>query len=466
MADAADALTRMTGPGGVRELVARWVVTTELVLESAAHLGAGERGDVVDAPLLRDRIDHRPLLTGSSLAGALRSHLDDRRLGFGVAEEAGGARALFGAEGAESPLIVFDSRGNWPERMSTEVRDGVAVSPAAGTAEENSGYDVEVLPPGTTFPLRFELLVGKPEDERPLLADLAAALGGLERGEVSVGARRSRGLGAGRAVKWRARRFDLTGRLGWIAWLTSDHEHPNKGLPSVPTLAAALTTAHHGLRLDAGEDKRDRVVIEAELQFKGGLLVRSPGRTATSPDASHLHSAGEPVLPGTGVAGALRARALRIARQVRERDADRWVTAVFGSGAAASRLLVSERPVTEGQSLRQGRVRGDRFTGGVVGGEFDEEPVFRGKARLRLELRRPRTGEVGLLLLVLKDLLTGDLPLGGTASVGRGVVGGRAEVFLPGQQEPYRFDPLVPAAPETAAALNRLVDEFRTAEGA
>jgi CRISPR/Cas system CMR subunit Cmr4 (Cas7 group RAMP superfamily) len=76
----------MIGPGGVRELVARWVVTAELVLESAAHLGNGEPGDIVDMPLLRDRIDHRPLLTGSSLVGGLRSYLDDLQLGYGQDE--------------------------------------------------------------------------------------------------------------------------------------------------------------------------------------------------------------------------------------------------------------------------------------------------------------------------------------------------------------------------------------------
>jgi hypothetical protein len=43
---------------------------------------------------------------------------------------------------------------------------------------------------------------------------------------------------------------------------------------------------------------------------------------------------------------------------------------------------------------------------------------------LRFELRNPRDGEVGLLLLVLKDLLTGQLPVGGTSSVGRGVLMG------------------------------------------
>src|SRR5437868_6072842 len=152
-----DPLRQMSGPGGVRDLFARWVITAELVLDSAAHLGNGEPGDIIDMPLLRDRIDHRPLLTGSSLAGGLRSHLNDLGLGYGTGENAGAASALlFGGgrgdeEGRQSPLIVFDARGNWPEKLSSEVRDGVALRPDLGTAEEHLKYDLEVLPPGTTF---------------------------------------------------------------------------------------------------------------------------------------------------------------------------------------------------------------------------------------------------------------------------------------------------------------------------
>src|SRR5579875_3591029 len=48
-----------------------------------------------------------------------------------------------------------------------------------------------------------------------------------------------------------------------------------------------------------------------------------------------------------------------------------------------------------------------------------------------LELRNPQDGEIGFVLLLIKDLLTGDLPVGGTASVGRGAFTGRATLRLP-----------------------------------
>jgi hypothetical protein len=48
-----------------------------------------------------------------------------------------------------------------------------------------------------------------------------------------------------------------------------------------------------------------------------------------------------------------------------------------------------------------------------------------------MELRNPQEGEIGLFLLLLKDVLSGDLPVGGTASVGRGVLTGQATLHFP-----------------------------------
>ncbi|MGH2542516.1 MAG: hypothetical protein ACRDIB_06960, partial [Ardenticatenaceae bacterium] len=53
---------------------------------------------------------------------------------------------------------------------------------------------------------------------------------------------------------------------------------------------------------------------------------------------------------------------------------------------------------------------------------------------LDLTVQRPQAADVGLLLLLLKDLWTGDLPLGGEASVGRGRLYGKcAELKWQGQ---------------------------------
>lgn len=463
----------LTGPGGVRDVTARWVVTADLVLVAATHLGNGETGSLVDMVLLRDKAEGLPLLTGASLAGALRDHLSDRLGGFG-SEAAVEIDRLFGAgrgddEGSQSPLIVFDAVGKLPENSTCEVRDGVALDPRKGTANDHFKFDAELLPPGTIFPIRVDLVVGRASDEAAQMGLLAAALTGLERGEIGIGARQTRGLGACRARKWRVRRFDLSDRDGWLGWLGADVHHPTKGMRPRDNATVTLREAAGGkVRIEPPADRRESIWIEVELTTQGGLLLRSPGLTSDAADAAPLQSGGVPVLSGTSLAGALRTRALRVARLVRaaQNDGERWVDLLFGPREgllSASRLRVYEAPVTESKLLRQSRIRGDRFTGGVVdGGLFDEDALFRGRTTLHLELRGPRPGELGLLLLVLKDLVTGDLPLGGGAAVGRGVMHGRVRIHAPGQ-EPHAFDPLLPAEPRTVEELNRAVDELRNA---
>ncbi|MBX3156456.1 MAG: hypothetical protein KF773_10690 [Deltaproteobacteria bacterium] len=435
----------LSDPGETRPVVARWTITADLVLESATHLGGEVNASSM--MLLRDACQGGALLPGTSVAGALRSHLADVLGGYRVEEDPRVAQLLGGSRGDEggsqSPLVVFDSLGELPAKRMIEIRDGVQIEAARGIADEHKKFDLEVLPAGTRFPLRFDLVVPAASEEDKLVSLLVAALSGLS-GEISIGARRSRGLGAARAERWQAVRYDLSSPDGWMSWILSDAETPaerGKGLNDVHT---ACLRELPKLALQALDDQRRRVVIEVELASKGPLLVRNAPAEPDAPDAVHLRSGGRSVLPGTSVAGVLRARAMRIARIVRsgKEDAEQRVDAIFGPRldgipgrnefrACASRLRIAESVVDGSARRRPSRIRIDRFTQGVASGAlFEEEVEFGGRVRLRLELRNPQDGEVGLLLLVLKDLLSGDLPIGGTSSVGRGVFEGTATLWM------------------------------------
>lgn len=437
-----------------RVLQARWIICGTLTLDSALHLG-GERTENVDMPVLRDPRNSKPLLPGTTFAGALRSALVDRLVGY-AKNEPPEVAALFGGtrgddDGCQSPLIVFDAIGELPHGQGVEVRDGVAISPQTGVAEDHKKYDYEVLPAGTTFPVRLDLLLpapairdgASPPDEKSLLEALAAALDTFAQGQSAFGAKRSRGLGRVRAV-WAAKRFDLGSPEGWLEWVLSDHERPFAANPDQPCVRDALeAAAPDALRpLSLPVDARKRVIIDLDLEVVHDILVRSPGTDPGAPDVSHLHSGGVAILPGTSLAGVMRAQALRIAQLVRENkgDAGQWADTLFGprfegqrpSGdlkPRASRLRVGEARLDESQPQQQTRIAIDRFTQGVVDTAlFDEQTTVGGRTTVRLELRNPIKGELGLLLLVLKDLLEGMLPVGGTSNIGRGVLRGSATI--------------------------------------
>ena len=152
----------------------------------------------------------------------------------------------------------------------------------------------------------------------------------------------------------------------------------------------------------------------------------------------HLHSAGEPVVPGTSFAGAFRHRASLIADTIAwPKDA---VSELFGpvhekeakdsqEGLWASRVWIEERLVKNVESRWQNRVAIDRFTGGSLQSAlFNEKPVFPQEStshlKLRLTLEEPDDAEIGLLFLTLRDFWHGHAALGGETSNGRGTLQG------------------------------------------
>jgi CRISPR/Cas system CSM-associated protein Csm3 (group 7 of RAMP superfamily) len=439
-----------------RQIRERWVIEGDLVLQTPTHLGNGDTDGVVDMPLLLDEATGKALLPGTSLAGALRNYLRERRHGFGQRQPDAAIEALFGGDkgddkGSQSSLIVDDALG---ERPRVELRDGVRIDPVTRTAKidfENGKargykYDLQLLEAGTRFPLRMELLVSGNEQE--LKQTLALALDGLAKGEIAIGLRKRRGFGECRVTEWRVRRYELEQPADLLAWLTEDHA--DWGYATENRVKAGGSVADLlGVTLDA-QDKRQLCKIHAEFILDGSLLIRAGfGEQDRGPDTVHLHSARtdgkrKPVLSGTSLAGALRHRAERILRTLDDTGrAAAMVDDIFGPSeitsdkrkARASRLVVKETVIANPVDLVQNRIRIDRFTGSVHGtGLFNEQPVF-GKndtlVTVDLSLRNPNKAEIGLMLLLLKDLWTGDLPLGGEASIGRGRLKGvRAEITI------------------------------------
>ena len=420
-----------------RRIVRRISVEGTLVLETPTHLGNGIEDGFVDMALMRDEVDGGALLTGTSIAGALRSYLLSREVGYrkyGASDSL--ANLLFGKQegdrGEQSLIITHDARSKRPD---VELRDGVAIDAKTRTAEDNQKFDIELLAAGTAFVLRFELLVldGK---EAKLRNALAMALQGFERGEISLGVRKRRGFGRCRVSEWRVRDCDLMTGSGLLSWLQND------GLSERGGEIAPLLHAE-----DTKNDQRSFFEICATFGIDGSLLIRSYDDKATAPDMTHLHSKrnGKPeaVVSGTSLGGALRARAAKIARTLCAADeageayAYSMIDDLFGPRTIrkdtmpwASRVWVEERVVEKPLEMVVHRVKIDRFTGGSYPTAlFNQQPVFGIKdteVTLKLRVDNASDADCGLLLLLLKDLWTGDLLIGGEASVGRGRLVGKS----------------------------------------
>lgn len=427
-----------------RGIAGRIIITGRLILETPAHFGNGDIVGITDMPLLRDPRDGvTPLLTGASIAGALRSYLREIERGYGgEGQKEDLAERLFGRlerdHTIQSWLLVDDALG---VATGVELRDGVAIDPATRTAEDKKKFDIELLATGTAFDICLEFL--EADDSRDLLPALALALDGLARGEIGLGQRKRRGFGRCRVSEWRVRRYTLTTPAGLLAWLDDRTSNEQRGSDIFD-----LLNAHR-----PATDRRHWFRIEATCGLPGSLLIRSSRGEPGSPDMVQLKSRRQgqpqPIISGTSLAGVVRGRALRIAKTIlSETSAQELVNSMFGPSMneqdaqgerptstakrpqpEASRVVVEESIIRKGRDLVQSRVKIDRFTGGAFPTAlFSEQPLFgndQAEATLTFTLRNPKDAEIGLLLLVLKDLWTGDLPLGGESGVGRGRLEGR-----------------------------------------
>lgn len=441
-----------------RSVEKRIIIRGVLELLTPTCFSSGDAEADTDLPLLRDIVENKALLLGSSIAGALRSYLESHHANS--TQLFGGARR--DQEGLQSPLIVENALSQ--KLITTELRDGVKINGATGTAADKAKYDLELLQAGTKFDLGFELLVNN-KTEASLKKELAIALSGLEKGQIPMGMKKLRGFGQCIVQQWQYWEFDLTkadSRRDWLLF-----EHHRLALHKNAQTYRCITEAINIKVL--GNEVKETCRIEATFALASPMLIRSGQHDQSkAPDVVHLKSHRsngiQPIISGTSLAGVLRHRAVKIVNTLGiENDI---VDKVFGTEKKASRLTVYESVIENTQDLVQNRIAIDRFTGGALDGAlFAEQPVCpipENQVKLKLQLKQASSSEVGLLMLLLKDLWTGDLTIGGGASIGRGRLQGKfAMITYDGKTYEIKQEksnqPLVIGDPD---ALEKFVKDF------
>jgi len=253
-------------------------------------------------------------------------------------------------------------------------------------------------------------------------------------GEISFGAKKSRGFGQCQVTNWQVWDLDLSTFEGLQSWLSWDWDTP----PLLGTTNSHIETAL-GVTI-GGIDARKRCIITATLAIKDSLQIRSEKGGPKDPDYSHLKSERSggvqvPILSGPSIAGSLKQRCVAILNTLDHPQKDDLIKKLFGFALAktakASDLQVSEVEIEGFNPTEwvQTRIKIDRFLGGAYQSAlFDEMPLFPGVENtltLKLEIQEPQDQEIALMLHALRDLSLADLVIGGESSVGRGIFEGK-----------------------------------------
>ncbi|ADK84721.1 protein of unknown function DUF324 [Desulfarculus baarsii DSM 2075] len=381
-------------------------------------------------------------------------------------------------DNGQASLLIVDDAEITPlcDAPRWEPRDGVAIDRVSGAASHGLLHSRAVIPPDSRIPLRLELDL--PLDDglaQKCRHALGWLLGHMQEHGLRLGGGKTRGLGLVtlECPEFRVYDFCRDGKKeskeDLFAWLTDD-EKPSKKTSNDPS---KLLAAH--LKKDFSAPPYVRASIE--WRALGPLMVKS-GREGQGIKALPLMGAtgcGDlaAVLPGSSIKGALRARAERImrtvldpkkfpenelagcadfAKQIKVPLLDQikvpLVRELFGTTANAGLLTVEDvyhqRKVKAEAWLaekfdkktfaQRDHVAIDRFTGGAADGllfsELSPPPDQWSPLVIRLEF--PRRSEAGkdrsgmamcaLLLLLLRDMQDGLLPLGYGVNRGLGQI--------------------------------------------
>lgn len=432
---------------------------------SPALIGCGSK-EHTDVDIIRDGND-KPFIPATSFVGALQDYIkidgreNDLKQFWGFTadgkdtqepgrppcrSQAGSAGSVpegKGVSGAteerQSSLRCRDLTCREGMTPKVTIRDGIAIKAETGIVEDGKKYDYEVVEPGAQFDLHLEVSFGNDttrDFSRRMLATIREI---LEQEAVRIGAKTNSGLGKIRLADAKMSEFDFGKKQDVLRWLRRDYP-PTITNPDYPAF-----TIH-----------KKNFTIDATFGLKNSLIIRSYPSDPKMPDAIHIRSGGSPVLPGASLKGAIRSRAERIIKTLfgtgadKEDKAKEFLDELFGcvdevkettkekgrpKAVRKGKVRIDEVTLPEFTSELQARIKLDRFTGGTIESAlFETMPLFSDDENkqikdVRITIRDYKDYEAGLMLLVLKDLWTGDLAIGGEKGVGRGVFEGvRADV--------------------------------------
>jgi CRISPR/Cas system CSM-associated protein Csm3 (group 7 of RAMP superfamily) len=396
-------------------------------------IGTG-KGDIIDIEIIKDE-NGNPYIPATSFVGALRHFIERNYKEW----DKNAWEYFWGSEtnnnkGTQSHFIVSDLRlRNDEDTNLIAVRDGVAIDDKTGIAKNQAKYDYEIVNKDLEFELKAEIKIreGFKDKKSDILKILKTIITELEAGNVYFGAFTTKGFGRFNLKDVSVLNFDFPGDgKKYLKYLKDGHfQENNLNLGELDTLPL--------------KDNND-CNITADFSIKSSLIISSYTTDPEYPDKVHIKYNGKNVLTGTSLKGAIRSRAFRIVNTLcnsnQEENGD--LRKLFGWADTEndkenkekikhkSRVIINESIIENEEVIEkeQTRIKIDRFTGGTISGAlFQSKPLWHNNEniRIKIKIKEAQEWEVGLLLLVLKDLWNEDLPIGGEKNIGRGVLRGK-----------------------------------------
>lgn len=412
--------------------VIKYVISAECSEPFYTGTEDGKIGTVLSHP-----VKGIPFIQASSIAGALRDSLSyDERIQkelFGSADPEEDNQNALGT----NSRVYFSDGFFVDSSLYTELRPRVRIDKISGTCQiaelkgkdKKSGqkFEMELIAAGSQFEFSAYLF----EADKNLTEPLEDALGRLHVGDIQFGGQKNNGCGYIKLISVKKAIYDMEDKKDRILWIDESKEMTD----ILPYL------------MKPENRSEDRIRFELSGRTEGGILVKTIAVTdfgENEPDSANIRNIKHQyILPASSIKGVIRGQIEKI---VAYRGMQPFVIqSLFGTGPDGENQGIQGKvrflDSVIGESgdnecvIPQSRIHIDKFTGGVMYGSlFSEKPAY-GKITICFDIQDGNGKEKGLLLMALRDIGMGLIPLGSGSSIGRGYINGEKIVVWKGNKK-------------------------------
>ena len=408
--------------------------------------------NLADFDLMLDG-EGKPFIPGTSIAGAFRNSLMDKKdkasvMGFSKVSKSSETEGESEQIGRMSQILISDVSlvKNSSDNVNISIRDGIKLEDNEKITAGTGKFDMQVVEPGAEGCMRFEVVERENDDEADANEKIKGFIIDLAEGNIRLGAKKNRGFGKLKVTEVGEKEFDLTQKNQaekWLDFLGYNASSDDEGFPAVEC------TRYEEWKVGKEKYKDSYVKVKyakicVPLKLKGGISIRKYSTRPGEADYEQLTIKEDeegnrriPVVPGSSWNGAIRGDAVRVLRDsLGCKDYKEVINDWFGTvdkddkdRTQQSKIVISESKIIGATELPMTRVKINRFDSSAVAGAlYSEISFFGGRTELEIMVRVDKGEDykaiMGLVYLVINDIMNGFVPIGGQTAVGRGIFTG------------------------------------------
>lgn len=415
------------------QLIPRLKITGTLSNKTALMIGSGREiaktktGNDITSPTytaicLAD--EGKPYIPASSLRGLLLSLCNTR-----YGKDSGLSKALFGSaknnantdDGNMGALRIYDAVCETIRMQNdddTPKRTRNAINPVTGTAKDNFLYSHAYVPEGNTFNCEIEA-DNLNEAQIKQLLSLLRQLDASPFSQLGKGKSNQQGL-----ITWQLQTTETLGSESLQKWLTD-----GKAGSSLPWIKQTFADSTPPIAAKSLQHFTLTITPQSPILINDPERVISDKGTGEAKLEYYRNLQGQLVIPASSLKGVMRSQCRKIlltllidkaglkandGQQQANSIADGLIGELFGGTGQQSLIWLSDAVGKNAKEHRQTFNAVDRFTGGVADGALYTANAATATAiKTDLYLKNSLADwQKGLLILLLRDAMEGDLTVG------------------------------------------------------